>query len=716
MEDYVATGQHPPLHKCLADVASCDGYVGLFAWKYGYIPHDNNPEQRSITELEYRQAKELGKPCFIFLLDEGANWSPLQMDQVTGEGEKGQRIVALRQDLGSAKLFSKFQAPNELASLVSAALNKWQADLRRGEEPEEPEGPFEDICPYVGLEAFTKETARFFKGRDRFVQTLLAKLGESNFVPVIGASGSGKSSLVRAGVIPILEDSGNWQVLPPIMPGYSPLNPVNEISRSLSQLCKRPQEKTQVALALEAGKLGEAISVLPGSQSLLLVVDQFEEIFSVCPEENEVERTKFLDLLVSIAHFNGSVAEPPTSSRLKVVTTMRADFFDNCLKYRDLGEVIQSNQVLLLPMNEDELIEVIKSPANLAGYKLGPGLLPAIMRDVREEKNILPLLEFALTQVWERRDNRIFTFEAYDALGGVSDALNHHAEGIYSALSEAEQYWVERICLKLVRVGPEQKDTRHRRSKSDLLDLATAEQQSVLESTLKELVDGRLLVTGKSIFPNPETDATEAALSLHPEGKDKSSINDSWVDLSHEALMYAWKRFEQWRRADRDQHRLIQRVEDAEKEWYRKAKNEDYLLQRGLLAEVREQWSQLEPKLGPKTREYFQTSDQQEQQQVAFLERTRTESKLREEVMQILNLTTARPIPSTAARAIHTVGTSYGKLQGEVLTSVKGALPAVIDHIRECGRFQGHGASVLSVAFSPDGQTIVSGSEDMSVR
>ena len=208
------------------------------------------------------------------------------MDQFTGEGEGGQQIKALRQDLGTAKLVSFFQDPNELAGLVSAAINRRKVEARLEEEPTDPiGGTFEEVCPYVGLEAFTAETARFFKGRDRFVQLLLSKLAESNFVPVIGASGSGKSSLVRAGLMPILESSDYWQVLPPIKLGDSRREPVHEISQVLGQQCRWDEDRLEVEAAIDAGNLAEAVACLPGSGPLLLVIDQFEEVFTVCPPE-----------------------------------------------------------------------------------------------------------------------------------------------------------------------------------------------------------------------------------------------------------------------------------------------------------------------------------------------------------------------------------------------------------------------------------------------
>jgi formylglycine-generating enzyme required for sulfatase activity len=418
---------------------------------------------------------------------------------------------------------------------------------------------FENICPYVGLEAFDLQTAKFFKGRDRFVRLLLQKITESSFVPVIGASGSGKSSLVRAGLISELTAQGNWLILPPIKPGDSPLMPVNEISRVLTQLCQRADSKREVSKQIASGNLEAAIACLSEQKKILLVVDQFEEIFTVCPAEKEAERQQFIDLLVGITQY--------PSSRLWVVTTMRADFFENCLGYRGLGEVIHQHQVLLLPMYEEELQEAITAPALAGQYELGEGLLTAILRDVRGEKNVLPLLEFALTQLWERRDKRRFSFAVYDALGGVMGALNNHAKHIYDALQPQEQEWAKRICLMLVRTGMGERDTRQRQTKSALEQLAKDEALKDFQGALEQLVAGRLLVTGK--------DENGAA----------------WVDLAHEALMEKWEYFAQWILDNRAILRLASRIQIAFEEWKDNQESELFLLPRGVVI----QWEKAVP-------------------------------------------------------------------------------------------------------------------------
>ena len=432
----------------------------------------------------------------------------------------------------------------------------------------------EDVCPYVSLEAFTKETAKYFKGRDRFVRLLLQKLNESSFVPVIGASGSGKSSLVRAGLISELEAQGNWLILPPIKPGDSSLMPVAEIGRVLAQLCQRADTKREISKAIASGNLEAAIACLTEPKKILLVVDQFEEVFTVCPTEKEVERQQFIDLLVGITQH--------PDSRLRVVTTMRADFFENCLGYRGLGEVIQKHQVLLLPMNEEELKEAIAAPAEVGQYELGEGLLPAILRDVRDEKNVLPLLEFALTQLWENRENRRFTFAAYDKLGGVIGGLNNHAKDIHDSLKPLEQEWAKRICLMLVRTGLGERDTRQRQTKRALTQLAQESDLEAFQVALDQLVTGRLLVTGK------DGDGT------------------AWVDLAHEALMEKWEYFAKWREEKREVLRLVNRIRDAFEECDRAIDQDKFLLPEGVVAQIEEVEVAIADYLTPEQQQFVQ--------------------------------------------------------------------------------------------------------------
>jgi PAS domain S-box-containing protein len=464
-------------------------------------------------------------------------------------------------------------------------------------QPKKTEVVVDETCPYQGLQPFGKEQARFFFGREKVVLLLMEKLEQANFVPIIGASGSGKSSVVRAGLIPQLEKSG-WRVLEPILPGDEPLA---ELKTVLIELFGRTEGREVYSLIKTDG-LRPVNAKLSGSERLLLVVDQFEEVFTVCP--NEEERRQFIELLTQ-------VAEIPASP-LAIVTTMRADFVAPCLSYESLTKLIQDEAVYMPPLVGAQLEEAIASPANIQGYQLETGLLGAILQDLGQEKECLPLLQFALTELWEKRDRQKhqLTVEQYGVLEGVSGALNRHTQKIYTykdflkespqqERSPQEREWIKRIFLKLVRTGEGVKDTRQRQPKAKLL--AVAPDKSVDEEAISKVLDeliqeGRLLVAGQ-----------------------ENRQEEAWIDLAHEALMEGWQRFAQWRQETRELRRLSDRVEDALREWQKNPRDEN-LMMGGLLAQVQEKWLELEPYLEVEAREFYQQSD----------ERLRAEEALRQ--------------------------------------------------------------------------------------
>ena len=455
-------------------------------------------------------------------------------------------------------------------------------------QPKKTEIVVDETCPYQGLEAFGKEPARFFFGREKVVQLLREKLGQANFVPIIGASGSGKSSVLRAGLIPQLEKNG-WRILEPILPGVEPLA---ELKRALLGLFGRTEVREIYAL-IETDGLRPVIERMSGSERLLLVIDQFEEVFTVCP--NEEERRRFIDLLTQ-------VAEMP-ASRLAIVTTMRADFLEPCLSYESLTRLIQNEAVYMPLLVGAELEEAIASPAELQGYRLERGLLGAIQQDVNQEKGCLPLLQFALTELWEQRDqqNHLLTLADYKQLGGVIGSLNRHAEQIYQSLTEQQKIWVKRIFLKLVRTSVEAKDTRQRQPKSKLLAMTedNSANQQAINNILDQLVQGRLLVTNQE------------------------AQGESSVDLAHEALMDGWEQFARWRKESQKQRRLIDRIEDAYQEWLRHPQDQN-LMMGGLLSQAREYWTELEPHLQSSLRMFYQQSDTYQINRTAELEKLKS--------------------------------------------------------------------------------------------
>jgi hypothetical protein len=253
------------------------------------------------------------------------------------------------------------------------------------------------------LEAFTPATQKFFYGRQATVEALKRKLDDFNFVPVIGVSGSGKSSVVLAGLVPSL--GAGWRVLEPIKPD---IEPMAALRRAIGSLFQRATDKQRVSAYLNDQAMEPLLALLGSTvqaDRVLLVIDQFEEVFTVCPVETE--RAQFIGCITAVQ----TVADSP----LAIVTTMRADFVEPWLDYGDLVQTIQDQAVWLGRLQGDDLVRAIEEPAKRQGYQLAPGLLDLILEDVQTEKHCLPLLEFALTALWEQRDtkNRLLPLAVY---------------------------------------------------------------------------------------------------------------------------------------------------------------------------------------------------------------------------------------------------------------------------------------------------------------
>ncbi|AVH66666.1 nSTAND1 domain-containing NTPase [Nostoc sp. 'Peltigera membranacea cyanobiont' N6] len=608
--------------------------------------------------------------------------------------QHGQVTSAALFDNISAELKRSGQQPIQMGwgSSITLVTYNHQRQVQTFEVKEE--------CPYQGLKAFEAEQKEFFFGRKQVIREILAKFNEKPFVPIIGASGSGKSSVVRAGLIPELLNNRGWRVIEPIKPGFEPLE---ELRTAFKQCFKQANKQKQFQTLSNnyPNNLPEIIENLPGAEKLLLVVDQFEEVFTGGASQQEKQR--FIDLLTQVVEI--------TDSRLAVVITMRADFLEPCLQYPSLTQLIQTQAVFMPPLTGVDLKDSIAEPAKLQGHSVEEGLILKIFEDVKQEPGFLPLLEFALTKLWEKRDRNQhqLTLEEYEKLGELTGALNLHAENVYlyrdfeeelptQKRTQQEKEWIGRIFLRLVRTGEGEKDTRQRQPKATLLNIAgdDANQQQELSELLDGeagLVKGRLLVTGKD-----------------EKGK-------AWIDLAHEALIEGWQQFAWWRQQDRDLRRLSDRLEDARREWVNKGENDKYLMQGGLLAEVRNSWQQLQPHLqSPQEDEdFYQRSDTHEKDHIAELERALTESRLREKAARVENLLTVQPLESLVL-AIQAMGENQEKLPQQILAPVQYSLNRVMNKARVSIPLCGHEGDVISVAISADGQTIVSGGEDGTVR
>jgi WD40 repeat protein/DNA-binding SARP family transcriptional activator len=303
-----------------------------------------------------------------------------------------------------------------------------------------------ELCPFKGLAPFELEDAEFFFGRERLVDELVARLAEAPLLAIVGPSGSGKSSLLRAGLAPALDYES---IL--IRPGKQPV--------------------AQLATALA--------NVAPGER-LLLAVDQFEEVFAESLAERE--RRNFIDSLVDAAW--------DADRRMVVVIALRADFFGRLAPYTELADLVGPNHALLGPMNATELRRAIQGPAERTGLEVEPALVDALVDEVAGETGGLPLLSTALLDLWHERKDHSLRLGAYARTGGVRGAVGRHAEAAFRSLNGDEQQIARRMFLRLVAGGDGEPLTRRRVTRSEL----DADEDESVQSVLAALVERRLLV------------------------------------------------------------------------------------------------------------------------------------------------------------------------------------------------------------------------------
>jgi WD40 repeat protein/DNA-binding SARP family transcriptional activator len=305
-----------------------------------------------------------------------------------------------------------------------------------------------DVCPYKGLAPFEAEDAEFFCGRERLVTELVARLADAPFLALVGPSGSGKSSMLRAGLVPAL---------------------------GAAAVVLRPGERSGTEL------LAMLARVAP-QERLVIAVDQFEELFAQSMAEGD--RRGFVDALVEAAW--------DAERRAVVLLALRADFFGRLASYGELADLVGPNHALLGPMSPAELRRAIERPAERVGLNVEPALVDALVDDVAGETGGLPLLETALLDLWRERDGSTLTGAAYERTDGVRGAVGRHAEAAFQALDAEERAVARRILLRLVAGGDGEALTRRRATRAEL----DTDDDERVERVLATLVERRLLVAG----------------------------------------------------------------------------------------------------------------------------------------------------------------------------------------------------------------------------
>ncbi len=450
---------------------------------------------------------------------------------------------ALNSVIGRAtatKVADRFASTDEFLDALATALG----DLV--ELPAEAPSRTEIRNPYKGLRPFMETDHGDFYGRDGLVETLTSALERHRIVTVVGPSGSGKSSTVRAGLMPQLragsiDGSQDWLYVT-MKPGTDPFE---SLTRALESVATEPIGDLAQRLADSPNALQEtAVALLEGhGDELVVAIDQFEEVFTLV--ESEEERDAFLRMVAA-------TAESP-DSRVRFILTLRADFYDRPLGYEHIGPHVSTGQVTVIPPTRGELIEAIERPADAVGLRFEPGLAARIASDVAEQPGGLPLMQYALTELVDGRDTDLLTASDYDRIGGVTGALGRRAEQVYRDLPKDRRHAAREILLRLVTVDENADDTRRRAKRRELeaLDLDRGAVSDVVE------------VFGRHRLLSFDRDA---------------ATRSPTVEVAHESLLREWSSLRGWIEEQRGNLVLGNRFRIALSEWEAADRAADFLL------------------------------------------------------------------------------------------------------------------------------------------
>jgi DNA-binding SARP family transcriptional activator/ABC-type glycerol-3-phosphate transport system substrate-binding protein/tRNA A-37 threonylcarbamoyl transferase component Bud32 len=462
------------------------------------------------------------------------------------------------------------EAMSELTTRIDPGLGAVTADPRRYGTVEQFAEAFRSAAgatplgevaladvpnPYKGLVPFDEaDTAQFF-GRERLVERMLTRLGGpdplNRFLAVVGPSGSGKSSVVHAGLIPALRAGGvpgsdSW-FMATMTPGA---HPFDSLERALTSVAvSMPPTLLEQLVAQPSGLRRSVQGLLPDEVSpFVLVVDQFEELYTMTRDQ---ERQAFTEALVD------AITHP--QSRLRIVITLRADFYDHPLATMGIGELLREHTELVTPMTHPELERAITRPAESVDVIVEPALLAALTADATAEPGVLPMLQYTLTELFDSRRGATMTAAAYESMGGLTRALVTRAESLFGALGPEGQAAAKQVFLRLVSLNEGGGDTRRRALLSELKSIEGTEGE--VDDMLRAFARHRLL----SFDRDPASRAPT-------------------VEIAHESLIGAWARLESWIDEARADIRARARLTTATADWIDEGKNPDYLLPGASLA------------------------------------------------------------------------------------------------------------------------------------
>jgi WD40 repeat protein len=465
------------------------------------------------------------------------------------------------------------------------------------EAPVEAETPIDVPSPYKGLEAFQVNDAASFFGRERQIGEMLARLAEADILVAVGPSGSGKSSLLRAGLVPAiwkegLPGSSTWSVVV-FTPGPSPLE---ELAARVAGLQGIAAGSLLDDLRADSSRLRlatrQALMDKPTEARIVLVVDQFEELFTLCKDEGE--RRAFIDAILSVG-----------GSRAKLILGVRADFYGRCTSYPRLAAALQDNQFVVGAMVQDELRQAIEGPAAQADLSLQPGLVETILGDLGGEPGALPLLSHALLETFNQRSGRTLTLEGYWKTGGIREAIAKTADRIYGQLSPAQQAIARTTFLRLTELGQGTEDTRRRASREELLP--RLEDAPAVDAVLTILADARLI-----------------------------TLERDTVEVAHEALIREWPTLRRWLDEDREGLLVHRRLTEAAQEWVALGRDRG-MLYRGVRLHAASAWADShDAELNAAEREFVEASRNAERAELEAAQRRSQQLRIRAAVSVVL--------------------------------------------------------------------------------
>ncbi|AGY58671.1 AAA family ATPase [Gloeobacter kilaueensis] len=435
-----------------------------------------------------------------------------------------------------------------------------------------------NICPYMGLRAFGEQNAPYFFGREALTRQLLQHIAQAPFLAVVGASGSGKSSVVQAGLIAQLRQgrhlpgSQDWWIQS-FKPGAQPLSALSQRLADSGTPRERALDQERIEGLLHLGTEGfvQWLRTRP-EPMVVLVIDQFEEIFTLA---SPTDRQLFLDLLLGALFC--------AADRFKLVVTLRTDFIAPCLEIPALAAYLNSSHELVPScLNEQEYRQVILGPAQKVNLGVEPELVEVLLQELTQSPGELPLLEFVLEQLWEKRTDGGLTLQSYQQqIGGLRGALENKAQAVYSALSPESQACARWIFLSLTQLGEGTEDTRRRIPRSELS--VERYPAPLVEETLQALTAAKLVVVG--------AEASESA--GRSRGIAEADSFDAFkqeitVEVAHEILIRYWSTLRWWLDENRTRLRAQRQIEQAAQLWRQRAFQPDFLLRGVRLAEAEE--------------------------------------------------------------------------------------------------------------------------------